>query len=479
MNERQLKVLLLGAKGYERTTDSVRLDCLLWENLNKLKNIRDYDLIILNLLAIPSREAQEQVDWDVFVRHLDFSSAIGILLNGGKIIVVGDPRFTIPTKTDEELSNTVEDTEQSSLMLSIPNFSTEQPFLNWTGANFVWDSSPGNTIEFNEYRHERYKEYISKLKKWEYSKCSCKLTENFLGNKYGLGKLIDYGFEFNIREDDFCFNRYHNALIFELFYQIQTKRDKIAHKSYGSVLFLPQVSLSEDETLQMMLTTICGIETNLPEPEWLPQFIAPGQKAIDDEIQQISTEIKNLSDNLQQAELRKDECRKCLKLLYEREFALEPVVWDMLRSFGADVEEPEEKNKEDGWIKVVIEGKTFEGVLEIKSTKNEQFNEGGRKQLLDWIDRGRTLRSKNYKGLFIGNSAVGKPINDRPLAFSDSWIQAAELSGICALKTEDLYVIHLLKEKGEIDLNQFWVEIFATDGVFDIKKYMEQLQSKE
>jgi hypothetical protein len=51
------------------------------------------------------------------------------------------------------------------------------------------------------------------------------------------------------------------------------------------------------------------------------------------------------------------------------------------------------------------------GVLEIKNTQSDQFSGDGRKQLLDWIDRGRTQEQMNYKGIFVGNSAVTKPVN--------------------------------------------------------------------
>ncbi len=108
----------------------------------------------------------------------------------------------------------------------------------------------------------------------------------------------------------------------------------------------------------------------------------------------------------------------------------------LFRVIGAHVKVLEEKNKEDGWIIVEVGNTTYEGVLEIKSTKTDTFNERGRTKLLGWIDRGRTLQEKNYKGIFIGNSAVNRPKDERPLAFSGSWIKAAELSGICALKDE-------------------------------------------
>ena len=119
-----------------------------------------------------------------------------------------------------------------------------------------------------------------------------------------------------------------------------------------------------------------------------------------------------------------------------------------------------------------IAGKNHEGVLEIKSAKSDQFSEDGRRQVLDWIERGRTLRDKNYKGIFIGNSAVTKPLkirSDRPDAFSDSWKKAAKLSQICAMKSEDLFLIYLLHKQGKVNLNEFWTELFATDGIFNVK----------
>ena len=385
-----------------------------------------------------------------------------ILTNGGMIIVIGDPRFMVSVKADQQERKKAEE--------------TEQPFLSWTGIEFAWDSEPGDTVTFiDDYDHRRYAEYVSKLTKWNYSLAGCRLDEDAVSSRFNLKNIREKGWEFHIENDDFCRNRYRHALAVRLNYQIRERRYERLHQSFGPVVLLPPVNLSEDETLQLVLTTVCGVETNLPEPEWLTQFAAPGQKAVDDEIARIESEIKTMFDGLQQAQKRKEECRKCLKLLYEREFALEPVVGDMLRSFGAHVEDPAEKNKEDGWILVKVNGTTYEGVLEIKSTKADTFSEDGRKQLLDWIDRGRTLREKNYKGIFIGNSAVDKPLKERQWAFPDNWMKAATLSGICALKTEDLYMIHLLKCRGAIDLDQFWRELFETNGVFSMKKYWEML----
>jgi hypothetical protein len=125
-----------------------------------------------------------------------------------------------------------------------------------------------------------------------------------------------------------------------------------------------------------------------------------------------------------------------------------------------------------------VAGKTYEGVLEIKSAKSDQFSEEGHRQLLEWMYRGKMIRQKNYKGIFIGNSAVTKPIKDRPDAFSNSWKKAAKLSQICAMKSEELYFIYILHKQKKVNLDDFWTKLFTTDGIFDIKPFLPK-ESKQ
>lgn len=270
-----------------------------------------------------------------------------------------------------------------------------------------------------------------------------------------------------------CANRYGHALAFGLGHRIG--KNNRAEVSYGLIHFLPEISLDEDETLLIVLRDFCDAASELPEPKWVSGFNVPGQKAIDEKIAQIEATVAEQQTVLEKALKERVKVRTCLKLLYEREYALEPVVRDILRELGAAVEDPVEKNKEDGWLTVQAAGKNCEGVLEIKSAKSDQFSEEGRRQVVDWIDRGRTIRDKNYKGIFIGNSAVTKPLkvlSDRPDAFSDSWKKAAKLSQICAMKSEELFLIYLLHRQGKLNLEEFWTRLFTTDGIFDIKPFL-------
>lgn len=91
------------------------------------------------------------------------------------------------------------------------------------------------------------------------------------------------------------------------------------------------------------------------------------------------------------------------------------------------------------------------------------------------------MRGKNYKGIFIGNSAVTKPlksIGDRPNAFSDSWKKAAKLSRLCAMKSEELFLVYTLHKQGKLNLDDFWTKLFTTDGIFDITPFIPK-KSKE
>jgi len=451
------KVLLLGATGYSRETSDLHLKCVDWKKFSKIPNIRDYDVVVINLLELDA-ELRGEVDWQSFTEFLSFSHARDILQNGGKFIVIGDPRFNVEFVDD--------------------GAKCELPFLYWTGFKFKWDNDSGDTIEFiDDYDHRAYSEYVKQFKKWPYSLERCSIDEDVIEQNFNTRYLHSEGIEPDIHIDNICWNRYRNHLVFSTRLFFQKGRETIL--SLGSIIFLPKIEKNVDETLLIILRDLCSIESELPEPEWLAEYRAPGQDKVDSEIAEVRNDISKLFETLEKANARKGKLRECLKLLYEREFALEPVVGNILRLFGAHVEDPEEKNKEDGWVTIKIDDQTYEAVMEIKSTKSNQFGEGGRKQLLDWIDRGRTMREKEYKGIFIGNSAVDKPLKERPWAFSDSWAKAAELSGICAIKTEDLYFIYLLNSRNLIDLNQFWKDLFSTKGIFDMKNYLEAFSEKE
>jgi len=476
MSNRQRKIMLIGATGYNRSDDEIKIDCFEWKEIQKIKNIKDYDVLIFDLLKLDTEDARKIIKWKHFISMLKFETLKTIMRSNGVIIVIGDPRFNII----EEIARKDEGSKQ------IIN-SNIVKFLDWTGLDFYWDNKPGTTTFIRcDYNHTEFREYLKYLKDWKYSlstvEISKEVEESFNNAEYNIKNNL----EISIKRNELCQNRYYNSLAFELRYQtlenVRTYNSSVTKKlkwSFGPMIFLPKIKLNEDDTLLLILEDVCNIEMELPEPKWLKQYSAPGQAEIDKKIKEIETKSKKLSNQLEVEESKRENVRRPLKLLYEIKRPLEPVVREMLEELGAQVEEPKENNKEDGWIKVNIEGKTYEGVLEIKSTKSIQFGEEGIRQLLDWISRGKLLRKKKYKGIFIGNNAISIPPDKRPNAFSDGWVKSAELSEICAIKSEELYYIYLLNSRNKINLNLFWEELFNTNGIFNMKSFLNKIGYKE
>ena len=334
MNSKIRKLLLIGATGYDRTKDGLRLDCVSWAKLSGIANVRDYDVLVLNLFSIATEEARQKVDWEKFNRLLDFRAASDILTHEGMIVVLGDPRFSI-TKI-KELET--------------------QPFLEWSGASFAWDNQPGDTVVADDsYDYSEFEDYAKYLRKWNYSLHRCYQNGPVFAEKWDPEGLRREGLSAWVVTYKACWNRYGHALAFCIRHQIGTEYNgKIP---YGLIYFLPEISLDEDETLLIVLRDFCDAASVLPEPEWVSGFSVPGQKAIDEKISQIKTTLSEQQAALEKAMTERVKARTCLKLLYEREYALEPVVREILRELGATVEDPVEKNKEDGWVTIQVAGK--------------------------------------------------------------------------------------------------------------------------
>lgn len=460
------KLALIGAEGYQRLSQEHRVDCFPWDKIATIENLRDYDTVVIDLLSLglDSRTSPEtlrtgKVNWEAF-HHVLNPVSMRDILGDGSIIVVGDPRFSI--RRNEGTS-------------AQPAYYTK-PFLAWTGIKFYWDNQPGDTVSFaSEWDHGHFKEYVKHLKRWDYSLRSFELDLDVLGKLYNIGK--DSAFVPRLNTDLFCQNRYGGALAFTTSINIERKGTYAygseAVVELGHVTYLPKIELTEDETLVLILRDLCGIEAPLPEPPWITEYVAPGQETVDEEIQQIETRIEATLQEYREATTRRANTRICLQLLYERGLALESAVQKVLALIGASVEVPANPGKEDGWISVSIGTDKLEAVLEIKGTKNPQFDETGIRQLLDWVHRGIEMRQKKYKGIFIGNSYVNNPPKERPDPFADNWRKSAELHNFAALRSEDLYLIYVLHSLGKLDTNRFWQDLFNKNGVLDVGPYIE------
>ncbi len=173
--------------------------------------------------------------WDAFRQILDRPTASQILHSQGRIIVLGDPRFSIPTPNAQ---------------------GGEEPFLSWTGLVFSWDNQPGDTVIQNtDYELRHYSDYLKNLTRWEYSLCDCDIDPTAFAKLPDLAEMKKQGIHLAAKERWLCKNRYQRSLASVINVVVEQHResrygaDVKTLSTSGSISFLPRTDLNEDETL--------------------------------------------------------------------------------------------------------------------------------------------------------------------------------------------------------------------------------------
>ncbi len=458
--KRPLRVVIVGAQGFRRFDERVQIECFPWPRVGEIPNPSDYDRIILNLTSLTDRAS---VNWDRFFEKFTVRMTLDVLMHNGEIVIIGDPRFWpveprhVPGREEE---------------------GSDRSFLSWTGLEFQWDARPGETKKFTDSKQTKpFLNYIERISGWDYALKQCRVTQLSKETESVLGKR-DTEFGSKIEVERILENRYDGLLIFAIRLSITIPHDPVTGAGVpltvkeGRMVFLPSIEVSEEDVVAMVLTDILGIRIAVPEPPWATNMVAPGQPEIDQRIEQMKRDIADLEGRLKNGEEERESARRCVHLLYKMDVDLEEVVREVFAALGAEVEPPDDPGKEDGWVSVTIGDENSEGVLEIKATKKDQFNQKGLRQLMEWKNRGILHRQKTYKGIFIGNSGAEKDLSERAVAFAPEWSKSAQQAQIVALDTRDLYTLYCLNCEGKLDTNQFWRTLFQTNGIFDANPFL-------
>jgi len=454
---------IIGTKGFQRSDESVEIECFPWKEVASVANPSDYDTIIFNLLSLKDPTT---VDWDGFFDKFTVLTTLEVLVNGGNIVIIGDPRFWL----------------NEPIVVPGGEEGTGTQFLEWTGIQFDWDEKSGKTKipVKRDPSTEPYLNYIEKISHWDYSlrKCVWPMGQQAMLESVLQKTVTQFSSSFQVER--ICENRYRGLIVFAIKLSIADRTDiggGYLHKNgrEGRIIFLPQVEVPQEDLVAMVLTDILGIQVIVPEPSWATAILAPGQPHIEARIEQIKHDIATLEVNLKSAMEERQRVRRCVHLLYKLGDELEDAVREILCSLGSTIEPPIERGKEDGWLTIEIEGKVFEGVLEIKGTRKNQFSLEGLRQLMEWKKRGILNRQKKYKGIFVGNSGAEKEVSEREVPFADPWTATAKLDDIAVLNTCDLYKLYRLDCEGNLDRNQFWRALFQTNGVFSLDDFSQPM----
>lgn len=309
--ERQRKIAIIGTSGYDYNTPEVRVDCFTWNRVSKVKNLADYDEVVIDLLSVEDSDALD----DAIEGVLNVRSAYEVLSHPeGAIYVLGDPRHTVSVEA----------------FMHKP-VRAGQSFLSWTRMNFVWDDRPGETVERESGAEtELIKTFVDDLKKWDYSLERCEAIDEQLGSMFDLDALAKQGLKLGAALKIFCTTRYGNPLIFSV--RLSAKDDRPPapgipeiHRQTlsGPIVFLPKLDKSEQEMVELVLRELCGVDVSAPEPEWISGFVAPGQKEVECDIHELKNRINDLVDQRDRKIEKRSNLREPLRLLFESGLALE------------------------------------------------------------------------------------------------------------------------------------------------------------
>lgn len=473
---RQLRVAILGAAGYEHESDAAKVECFAWDRLRKVKNLADYDVLIVDLLSL---DGPDGIDARQFKRLFDAKTASQILGEGeGAIYVLGDPRFELSHET--------------------PEARVTEPFLLWTGMEFRWDGRGGEVLEAGPVgRFGPFASLATGVDRYEYGMSDCEPVrddEAWLWGVWNLSTFNGAGLRADCVVSDILTTRYGPSVAFVARHTMVLAQDVVQRYRGGKglagsrapevvsgpMVFLPGGRLSEGETIELILRDVHGVETSAPEPEWIEDFVAPGQREIDGAIAETDAEVEALLQRREELLREREEARRPLELLYQTGDALEEAVWSVLEALGAAVKRSEKGlNASDGWASVRLGGDVLEFVLEIKGEEKEHFGFKSLRQLTDWISEGIDSEGKEYKGLMVGNGSRTRPPRWRVWPFNSNFVGNAEKRRHAAIRSEDLYVLYLLDRRGELDREGFWRALHETRGPFDARPYREKLTAAE
>jgi hypothetical protein len=274
------------------------------------------------------------------------------------------------------------------------------------------------------------REYLRHLRRWNYS----------------LREAVFYGTPTPLLHTRFAHNRYELVLAGSFL-------------DSGNVYLLPEISLSPDATLRLILQEILGIAlAEDAEPPWASEIVCAGQQPIDQAVTDCEAEIDRLKQKIDQLRDERAAVREPVRVLYLRGTALERVVRQTMAALGAKVREPTEAGEEDGWIE--YDGR--HGVLVVKTATGPTFGEDGIAQLTKWMISDPDL---NAKGIFVGLASAGqRPSEASP--FGSNFARNATKFEIVAMQTKDLFLAHELMRQGKLTPAEFWPTVFDTNGIY-------------
>jgi len=428
---RHKKIAIVGGDVGSGSNEQLRWDSFKWEQPSSTVNLHDYDVWVFQVISF-----RQEVPHKSLFASLNVDYVCEALHRDTQIFVFGDPCFNV----------------------RLPNLNKQ--FLEWSGYAFDWKRAAGDTIDIQLITDSMFDElypYLRGLRRWNYSLRAIYPERSFNESKLGMPK--GYG------GPGYFFNPVHLAVNRHKEGICSALEFRQGGHTHGAIFLVPENEDSSIPAFHEFLRTTLGIEVQENAPTWVDSIVAPRQAPLDAEISRLQEEIDIARQHLTDAQHERDSIRACLEVLYQSGNALEQSVQTMLESLTGTLIQPPAKGEADRFLSVTFDGEEHKAVLEIKSTKNEQFNIKGLRQVKEWRDNYLMASGEEAKAIFIGNSDITTDPSKRPSPFPDQWVKSAEKFKVACITTPILYHAFELHVAGQLDTERFWKTLFTTDGI--------------
>ncbi len=303
--------------------------------------------------------------------------------------------------------------------------------------------------------------YPNMIKDWEVL-----LYKHYNNTNYEDGDDWDYSFD--IKKVSYLVNNLKRDIAFGLTWSISV------HSNYrkGSnkpIIFLPKIE-DLSKGINSILEDLVLIED--PEPDWINEIEAPGEKDIKTKVKDKKEQIDKLKREKEELISESKDITKFKKLLYLQGKSLEKIVEEGLFLLNVNLKKLEVDNLEDR----VFEYDSFSIPFEIRGKDNNELNEKDLSQLIKRIaDRDKGEKYKT-RGVFVINHFRNLRPSERGNVCHSNIIKQAETFNICIISTIEIFnLVNEVLSGEKIELKDC---LFNTAGLFNSESIIKRENQK-
>jgi hypothetical protein len=466
------RIALIGLSGYGHQSDTAKLESYPWKRIGAIKNLADYDTVIIYL---PTFNEWSSFHRPTFDEKFNLANFCDLMKGNGRLIIIGDPRFDLPA--DREPSTQV--TGLKAQMASQNN-----NFLQWTLLGISFDgrfATMSNPIFDDHYDSNKFHRFIELTKQVDFSISSfnpdMKTFKAMTGWDDRLRRLPDNAVIAYL--EPYSRTRYHTYVACEVRFALMERNpysdseDQFTRHvgNIGCVTFLPSPSTPADDSIRILLTDAFDIQMETTAPEWAELMLAPEQREIDAELDRVRNQLELLVNDQDRLLQKRKVARMPLALLYGRHRDLEASVKTVFEKLGASILDDPSPNARDIHFTVEIAGNLVEFVAEVKSKEKGSFDVMGLNQLLAWEDDALSEGRIPPKLVFVGNAHPDLTPQERPNPFGTGFQLKARKMGAVVLDTRTLYGAYELVLSDKMDRPVFWEKMARLEGIVEIDHF--------